>query len=143
MRLIALSCILITSACGQAATDFGFNDFYLNCHDDHGDVQATYYVDEGRHQVSRLDQDGQFILVCNGECDAVHSDTTLKWTVIDVDGRQHTTHIDRRTGKLESYSTNPNASPVMMGGVTVPADLLGHTAVLSCERADGPAEAKF
>lgn len=143
MRLAMLPLLLMISACGQAATDFGFNDFYLNCEDSSGNTREIFYVDEGRRQVSRLEEDGQLYLVCGVDCENIHSDTTLKWTTTYADGSWKTTNIDRLSGKLQTYGGNPNAAPIDMGGVAVPADLLGQVTVLNCTPSDSPPAPKF
>ena len=132
---------LVATSCGQAATDFGFNDFYLNCYNEMGSPIKTFYIDEGRKQVLELDLSGELYRVCDG-CETILSQSVIKWTINMDDGRKDITTIDRRSGKYFSQVTDPNAQPVYIGNVAVPAELMSGMS-LTCQRADGPPEAKF
>lgn len=142
MRFIALPMALIATSCGQAATDFGLNDFYLNCYNETGSPVKTFYIDEGRKKISELDESGELYLVCDG-CETILSQSVIKWTIDMEDGRKDITTIDRRTGKYYSETTDPNAPPVYVGNVAVPADVMSFGMSLNCQRANGPPEAKF
>lgn len=141
MRLLVLPMALIATSCGQAATDFGLNDFYLNCYNDMGSPIKTFYIDEGRKQVSELDLSGELYRVCDG-CETILSQSVIKWTINVDNGRKHITTIDRRTGKYFSYIADPNGQKEYIGNVAVPTELVSGTS-LTCQRADGPPEAKF
>jgi hypothetical protein len=142
MRLLVLSLVLITTSCVQAATDLGWNNFYLNCFNEAGEPRKTFYIDQGRKQISELDETGVLYLVCDS-CETLINDSHIKWTTLRENGVTDITSIDRRTGIYFSHTIDPNAMPVEIGDVSIPAELMSRGISLKCQAGGGPPERKF
>jgi hypothetical protein len=118
--------------------------FYLTCKDMSGDPPkiSTYWIKESISQVAVQHADGNFVNVCD-DCGPLVSPTTIQWSE-ETAGRdgtvfKHSTTIDRKTGRLISYTTAENA--LRIGGKNYP--YVHRDDNLVCERSSSPPETQF